>query len=90
MKGEMMASQATIYTSDACPYCEWAKRLLEKRNIEYKELRVDQDDEARKEMREKTRMTPVPQIYIGNRHIGGYQELVEYDQQQGLANLSEG
>lgn len=85
-----MASKATIYTSNACPYCEWAKRLLEKRNIEYRELRVDQNDEARREMLEKTSRTSVPQIYIGDLHIGGYQELVEYDQKRGLSNLSEG
>lgn len=84
-----MLVKAKIYTADACPYCEWTKRLLEKRNVEYHEIRVDQDDAVRKEMQEKTNRTSVPQIYIGDQHVGGYQELVELDQRQGLSNLSE-
>lgn len=80
-----MPIKAKIYTSNACPYCEWTKRLLEKRNIEYHEIRVDQDDHARAEMQQKTSKTSVPQIYIGDRYIGGYQELVEFDQKQGLS-----
>ena len=83
-----MAVKAKIYTAAACPYCEWTKRLLEKRSVEYTEVRVDQDEAARREMQEKTNRTSVPQIYLDDRHIGGYQELVEFDQQQDLSNLN--
>jgi glutaredoxin 3 len=64
-----------IYSSAICPYCDRAKNLFQKKNISYTEIRVDQDEEKRKEMQEKTHRQTVPQIFINDRHIGGCDDL---------------
>ena len=71
----------TIYTSAFCPYCVWAKRLLEQKpNVKIHEIRVDQHPEERDTMvaRSGGRVT-VPQIFIGDTHIGGYDDMAALD-----------
>jgi glutaredoxin 3 len=70
----------TIYTSTYCPYCISAKRLLDKKGAAYEEISVDGRREVRAEMTEKTggRYT-VPQIWIGDRHVGGCDDLYELE-----------
>jgi glutaredoxin 3 len=74
----MSASDILIYTTRSCPYCRMAKELLQKRNLAYEEISVDEDFEARAEMLEKANgRRTVPQIFFGDMHIGGCDELYE-------------
>ena len=68
-----------IYTSNLCPYCTMAKRLLSAKGTTYTELNVDATRGLREEMMKKTRRRTVPQIYIGKQHIGGFDDLRALD-----------
>jgi len=77
--------KAVIYSTAICPYCVRAKMLLEKRNISYVELKVDEDIKMFEEMLELSNgRQSVPQIFIDEKHIGGYDDLVELDLEGGL------
>jgi glutaredoxin 3 len=66
----------TIYTTPICPYCVRAKALLKKKGAVFDEVDVFMDTEARREMEEKARgRYTVPQIFIGERHVGGCEDL---------------
>ena len=69
-----------IYTTPFCGYCARAKSLLDTKGAAYDEMDVMMDDKKRAEMRERTKRTTVPQIFINGRHIGGSDELVALDQ----------
>ena len=64
-----------IYTTRTCPYCVRAKRLLERKKVLYEEIDVSMDDEARLKLMETTGLRTVPQIFIGDRHVGGSDDL---------------
>lgn len=69
-----------MYTSAYCPYCNNAERLLTAKGIkEINKIRVDLQPELRIEMMQKTGRRTVPQIYIGDQHIGGFNELRALD-----------
>jgi glutaredoxin 3 len=69
-----------IYTTRSCPYCRRAKELLQSRNLVYEEISVDGDFEARAKMTQRARgFSTVPQIFFGDVHIGGCDELSELD-----------
>lgn len=69
-----------MYTTAVCPYCIRAKQLLTARGVTaIEEVRVDLDPERREEMMQKTRRRTVPQIYIGDTHVGGCDDLVALD-----------
>lgn len=73
-------SQITIYTSQHCPYCHMAEQLLSRRLAgPLNKIRVDLDAQALSEMITKTGRRTVPQIFIGERHIGGYDDLAKLD-----------
>ncbi|TAL49823.1 MAG: glutaredoxin 3 [Methylovulum sp.] len=76
-----------IYTTHICPYCIMAKRLLDKKGLSYTEINVDGDAGLREDMMRKTRRRTVPQIYIGDFHVGGFDELHALDQQKKLDSL---
>ncbi len=77
--------KAVIYSTAICPYCVRAKMLLEKRNISYVELKVDEDIKMFEEMLELSNgRQSVPQIFIDEKHIGGYDDLVDLDLEGGL------
>jgi glutaredoxin 3 len=76
-----------IYTANLCPYCTMAKRLLDRKGATYSEINVDSKPGLRQEMMEKTQRRTVPQIYIGNLHVGGFDELYALDQQKKLDPL---
>ncbi|MGD9587137.1 MAG: glutaredoxin 3 [Brachymonas sp.] len=81
-------SQVTMYTTAFCPYCVRAKQLLKNRGVEdIQEIRVDQDAAQRAHMMEITGRRTVPQIFIGDRHVGGCDDLIALDQQGGLMPL---
>lgn len=64
-----------IYTAHRCGYCVMAKRLLDSKNVTYKEINVDEQAGMREEMMKKTQRRTVPQIYIGDFHVGGFDDL---------------
>ena len=78
-----------MYTTQSCPYCVRAKRLLQERGLTYEEFDVGDDDELRMRTVERSggRRT-VPQIFIDDRSIGGYDELTELDASGELAELT--
>jgi glutaredoxin 3 len=66
----------TVYTGPMCPYCDAAKRLLNKKNIPFKEINIALEEGKMEEMLKKSNgMKTIPQIFIENSHIGGYDEL---------------
>lgn len=79
-----------IYTSNLCPYCTMAKRLLSAKGATYTELNVDTTAGLREEMMQKTKRRTVPQIYIGEQHIGGFDDLRALDLKKGLDTLLAG
>ena len=83
-----MTAHVVMYTTAVCPYCIRAKQLLKARGVEQiEEIRVDLDPVRRDEMMEKTQRRTVPQIFIGETHVGGCDDLVALDKAGGLAAL---
>lgn len=78
-----------IYTTNLCPYCVMAKRLLDKKGASYKEINVDAQTGLREEMMRKTKRRTVPQIYIGDLHVGGFDDLYALEHQKKLDTLLE-
>ncbi|MDQ7744833.1 glutaredoxin 3 [Hydrogenophaga pseudoflava] len=80
-----------IYSSDYCPYCSRAKALLQQRGVtDYEEIVVDGRPEVRAQMTQLTGRTSVPQIFIGQTHVGGCDDLHALDRQGGLEPLLRG
>ena len=73
-----------IYTADRCPYCVMAKRLLDKKQAVYTEINVDVKMGMREELMLKTKRRTVPQIYIGDLHVGGFDDLYALEQAKQL------
>jgi glutaredoxin 3 len=77
-----------IYTTQVCPYCQRAKQLLQRRGVsEMEEIRVDLHPEERDAMVQLTGRRTVPQIFIGDTHVGGCDDLVALDLRGGLEPL---
>ncbi|MDY0107459.1 MAG: glutaredoxin 3 [Giesbergeria sp.] len=77
-----------MYTTAVCPYCVRAKQLLKARGVEQiEEVRIDTDPVARQQMMETTGRRTVPQIFIGDTHVGGCDDLMALDAQGGLTPL---
>ncbi len=74
-----MKPTVLIYSTATCPYCDRAKLLLKKRNITFTEIRIDEHPEKRIEMQNKSQRQSVPQIFIGEHHIGGCDDLYALD-----------
>jgi len=70
------APTITLYTSAVCAYCMAAKQFLRSRGLEWTEIRIDQDAQARAKMVETTGRSSVPQIFIGDTHVGGYDDMM--------------
>lgn len=78
----------TIYTGPFCPYCTMAKRLLQAAGVEnIGEIRIDADPEAFAEMQQLSGQRSVPQIFIGETHVGGFTDLYRLQQEGGLDGL---
>jgi glutaredoxin 3 len=71
----MSRPKVTMYSSPFCGYCAAAKRLLDKKGVAYDEIDVVFDPDRRKEMVELSGRTTVPQIFIGETHVGGFDDL---------------
>ena len=72
----MSTPEITIYTTAVCPYCVAAKNFLKSKGRQWREIRVDIDPAERARMLERTRRTSVPQIFIGDVHVGGYDDMM--------------
>ena len=79
--------EVVIYSTNVCPYCVAAKALLEKKGVSYREINVENDPAERRRLMERTGLRTVPQIYVGDRHIGGFDELAELDRRGELDPL---
>ncbi|MGR8931187.1 MAG: glutaredoxin 3 [Gammaproteobacteria bacterium] len=79
--------EIVIYTGRLCPYCTMAKRLLERKGATYTEIDVDSEPGLRQELMQKTNRRTIPQIFIGDRHIGGFDDLQALDRSKGLDPL---
>ena len=72
----MASPEITLYTTAICPYCVAAKNFLKSKGRDWTEVRIDTDPAAREAMMAKTRRTSVPQIFIGDTHVGGYDDMM--------------
>lgn len=79
--------EIVIYTGRLCPYCTMAKKLFDRKGASYTEIDVDSKPGLRQDLMEKTKRRTVPQIYIGDRHIGGFDDLHALDMQKQLDPL---
>ena len=70
-----MSAKVLMYTTAVCPYCQMAERLLRSKGVDIEKVRIDLEPARRAEMMEKTGRRTVPQIYIGETHVGGYDDL---------------
>lgn len=74
-------TQIVMYCTEICPYCVRAENLLKRKGItQIEKIRIDLQPELRVAMMERTGQRTVPQIYINDRHIGGYSDMAELDQ----------
>jgi len=79
-----------IYTTAVCPYCVAAKNFLQSKGQTWSEVRVDTDPDTRRKMTEMTGRTSVPQIFINDTHVGGYDDMIALHRKGGLDPLLAG
>ena len=82
-------SPIVMYTQMFCGYCSAARALLTEKGVTWEEIDVTMQQELRRAMQERSGRTTVPQIFIGERHIGGYDDLAALDQRGELDTLLE-
>jgi glutaredoxin 3 len=83
--------KVTMYCTEVCPYCVRAEQLLKRRGVtEIEKIRIDLLPEQRDIMMARTGRRTVPQIYIGEHHVGGFDDMAELDSQGGLIPLLNG
>lgn len=88
---QTMQKRVVMYSTAVCPYCIMAERLLKAKGVEVIEkIRVDLEPEQRADMMQKTGRRTVPQIYIGETHVGGFDELSALDRVGKLDPLLQG
>jgi glutaredoxin 3 len=80
----------TLYVSDWCPYCQRAKSLLTEKNVVFSEVNIEDDAKSREEMMERSSQRTVPQIFIGDKHVGGCDDLFALDRSGELDRLIQG
>jgi len=86
----MSAPRITIYTTSTCPYCVRAKRLLEKKGVAYEEIDAEGDDALWAWLLEKTGQLTVPQVFAGERSLGGFTDIEALDRQGKLDPILRG
>ena len=82
-----MQPKVQMYATSWCPYCERARQLLQDKNVDFEEIDVEARPEARAEMMARSGRRTVPQIFIGDTHVGGSDELLALDEAHGLDPL---
>ena len=68
-----------MYTTAVCPYCVRAKHLLMRKGVEWEEIRIDHNHEQMRVMMERSRRHTVPQIFIDDHHVGGFDDLAQLE-----------
>jgi glutaredoxin 3 len=86
----MTQTAVTLYVTDWCPYCQRAKSLLTQKNLIFNEVNIDEDAKFREEMIARSNRRTVPQIFVGDKHVGGYDDLFELDRSGELDRLIQG
>jgi glutaredoxin 3 len=82
--------EVTLYVSDWCPYCQRAKGLLTRKNVVFREINVEDEPKLREEMIERSGRRTVPQIFVGDTHVGGCDDLFELERSGELDRLIQG
>jgi len=82
-----MSTSITLYESQLCGYCQAAKRLLDRKGWAYNSIVVDGRDDLWSELQQKSGRNTVPQIWIGDTHVGGFDDLADLDQEGKLDAL---
>lgn len=82
--------RVVMYATDWCPYCSRARRLLDSKQVAYHEIDIEMSPEARAEMQRRSGRTSVPQIFVGDVHVGGCDELHALDARGALDALLAG
>ncbi|PNS08299.1 glutaredoxin 3 [Solilutibacter silvestris] len=72
----MPTPEIVIYSTQVCPYCVAAKNFLKSKGLEWREVRIDLDPVEREKMVAKAKRTSVPQIFVGETHVGGYDDMM--------------
>jgi glutaredoxin 3 len=80
----------TVYVADWCPYCSRAKNLLAQKNVAFNEINVDDEPKFREEMIARSNRRTVPQIFIGEKHVGGCDDLFALEESGELDRLIQG
>jgi glutaredoxin 3 len=80
----------TLYLSDWCPYCQRARGLLTQKNVIFNEINIEDDAKFREEMIARSNRSTVPQVFIGDKHVGGCDDLFELDRSGELDRLIQG
>lgn len=75
----MSKSQVVMYSTAMCPYCVRAKNLLQHKGVEFEEIRIDINRDLMQEMIQRSGRRTVPQIFIGDHHVGGFDDMAELD-----------
>lgn len=76
-----------VYSTGLCPYCTRARMLLEQKGVPFVEYRIDKETELRAEMVQRSQRTSVPQIFINDKHIGGFDDMAALDIDEELDKL---
>ena len=82
-----MSTQVVMYSTRFCPYCMRARALLDGKGVSYTDIGVDGRPELRRQMVERSGRYTVPQIWIGEQHVGGYDDIALLDRQGRLDQL---
>jgi glutaredoxin 3 len=86
----MAAPKVTVYTKQNCPFCVRAKRLLDRKRVSYEEISVEGNDDLRTWLVERSGQQTVPQIFVGERSLGGYTDLAALEGEGKLDPLLHG
>ncbi|MEJ2115856.1 MAG: glutaredoxin 3 [Gammaproteobacteria bacterium] len=86
----MNTPKVTIYTGHRCTYCNAAKRMLDSKNATYTEINIHENPSKAVEMVKRTRRQTIPQIFIGEIHVGGFDDMAELNSEGKLDELLQG
>ena len=86
----MTVAPVVMYTTSWCPYCSRARQLFERKGVPFTEIDVEEVDGARAEMQRRSGRTSVPQIFVGERHLGGFDDTRALDERGELDPLLAG
>ncbi len=83
----MSQADITVYYAPFCPYCGWARQLLNSKKVRFTMINVNDSQDIRQEMELRAGQTSVPQIFIGDTHVGGYDDMAALDDKDELDSL---